>query len=410
MRQRPLTRISNSIRLVPIGCWMVGICFLGAGVDQRLQAQDFSFRSAVEKLSPANLFKRSGKSESPALRPGSQPTELKVTGRATAQRMAGLRVPDREASTEPFDRRVSSAGTGYGGAVEPAAYQQPTPQVYSTPQPNEPMSSGYPMGDQYNSPENYQRDYAPDGSGQSPMLEGSSGQYAPQSSAWANPNAGLHGAVDQPIPREVQQRAFSNSAQGNSLPGYPAPANPIRGPASQQPEYNNQTVQNLARPMEYGSVIDPADQRQFANSHFPHGFESANEQAGTRGYLQNGYDLHGRRLNRPAPLATERALELQDENERLRETIRRTQLELDNRTQDLVEARSAATVRDEELARSNNRVDALNAQLARLNNDLKLAIQENQDIQRRSDEQFRAIESTLDGVLMNSISKSGEGR
>ena len=391
---------------------MVGICFLGAGVDQRLQAQDFSFRSAVEKLSPANLFKRSGKSESPALRPGSQPTELKVIDRATAQRMAGLRAPDREASTEPFDRGVSSARMGYGGAVQPATYQQPAPQVYSTPQPYEPMSSGYSMGDPVNnSPENYYRGNAPNGFVQSPMLDGSSGQYSPQPSAWANPNDGMRENVDQPVPSDTQRRSFSNSAQGHSLPDYSAQENSIRAPASQQQrEYRDPTPPSQARSMEYGTVIDPADQGQFASSQFPYGFESSYEQAGNRGYLPNGYSLQGRRLNPPAAFASERALELQDENERLRETIRRTQLELDHRTQDLVEAQSAATERNEELARSNNRVDALNAQLARLNSDLKLAIQENQDIQRRSDEQFRAIELTLDGVLLKSISNSGEGR
>ena len=411
MRQRPSTRNLNAIRLVPIGCWMVGICLLGAGVDQRLPAQDFSFRSAVEKLSPAKLFKRSGKSESPALRPGSQPTELKVIDRATAQRMAGLSASDREASTEPFDRGVRSARMGYGGAVQPATYQQPAPQVYSTPQPYEPMSSGYSMGDPVNnSPENYYRGNAPNDFVQSPMLDGSSGQYS-QPSAWANPNDGMRENVDQPFPSEAQRRSFSNSAQGHSLPDYSAQENPIRAPAQQQQrEYRDPTPPSQARSMEYGTVSDPADQGQFASSQFPHGFESAYEPAGNRGYLQNGYSLQGRRLNPPAAFASDRALELLDENERLRETIRRTQLELDHRTQDLVEAQSAATVRNEELARSNNRVDALNAQLSRLNNDLKLAIQENQDIQRRADEQFRAIELTLDGVLLNSISKSGEGR
>ncbi len=391
---------------------MVGICFLGAGVDQRLQAQDFSFRRAMEKLSPANLFKRSEKSESPALRPGSQPTELKVTDQATAQRMAGLRAPEREASTEPFDRGVSGAGMGYGSAVQPATYQQPAPQVYSTPQPYEPMSDGYPMGHQVNnSPENYRAGNVPDGFVQLPMSDGSSGQYSPQPSAWANPHDGMRENVDQPFPSDGQRRSFSNSAQGHSSPDYSAQENPIRAPAYQrQPEYRDPTPQSQARSMEYGTVMHPADQGQFASSQFPYGFDSSYEQAGNRGYLQNGYGLQGRRLNPPTEFASERALELRDENERLRETIRRTQLELDHRTQDLVEAQSAATVRNEELARSNNRVDALNAQLARLNNDLKLAIQENQDIQRRSDEQFRAIELTLDGVLLNSISKSGEGR
>jgi chromosome segregation ATPase len=127
-----------------------------------------------------------------------------------------------------------------------------------------------------------------------------------------------------------------------------------------------------------------------------------------RGYLQQGSELQGRRLSSNPQTATERALQLQDENTRLRAAIMRFELELKNRTSELAAARNSYRDQEEELVRAMNQVNELKRRQLQAEADLKVAIQEKENIKRRSDEQLKAIESTLDGVLLNSISQNQE--
>ncbi len=123
-----------------------------------------------------------------------------------------------------------------------------------------------------------------------------------------------------------------------------------------------------------------------------------------QGYLQHGTGFQGRRLN-PQPItATERALELIDENQRLRDALGRAQRELEVRESELIDARTANQEVANELRQALQQVKELNRHLIRMASELNLAIEDRNNIERRANEQLQAIEAMLDSLLVDSFS------
>jgi len=123
-----------------------------------------------------------------------------------------------------------------------------------------------------------------------------------------------------------------------------------------------------------------------------------------QGYLHAGSSFQGSRLRAANKTATEIALELKVENERLRDTITRTQAELGMQKNDLEQTRMALQQKELELDKSNEQISLLNNRIQDLRRDLQLAIEEKIEIEKETAAQLKQIETMLDNVLMNQLS------
>ncbi len=117
--------------------------------------------------------------------------------------------------------------------------------------------------------------------------------------------------------------------------------------------------------------------------------------------------MQGSYLNPAIRTATETAIELRIQNHKLGEALSRTQLELDNRMRELDNAREAYTKKEAELMQARNRESLLQSQVDGLKAQLQIANHEKSEIRRQSDEELKAIESTLNNLLMNAVSRTG---
>ena len=126
-----------------------------------------------------------------------------------------------------------------------------------------------------------------------------------------------------------------------------------------------------------------------------------------RAYLTQGPALQGSYLNPAIRTATELAIELRIQNQKLGEALSRTQLELDNRMRELDKAREAYVRKEADLTQARNRESMLLSQVEGLKAQLQIANHEKSEIRRQSDEELKVIESTLNELLMNAVSRTG---
>ncbi len=349
-----------------------------------------------------------------------QPKELRVIDRATARKMAEDQQrlqshPDRHHQNELESARRNRQWDDPSW-VQPAAYQSPAPRVYQTPAPQmNPYDgpsphSGPPLmpygmspGLQTGPPMGYAQDY-PYGSGygsgygeslpiqpynQPPQLD--RGPVYPQATNEPYPSQPPYEMIDDRAGGPAPEHPFANpnysmerarqESLGNANQNY-APQQPSRG---QPPHYSNHVGSPQSRP----------DQRYH---------EPAHTWQGGQGYLQHGSMFQGSHLRGYPQTATEKALELQQENDQLKDAIERMESQLQTRVREIEETQVVLLQKDEELKAMMARTTELQNQVAQLTQERNAAVDERHTVERRCNEQLKGIESMLDGVLMNQLS------
>jgi chromosome segregation ATPase len=126
----------------------------------------------------------------------------------------------------------------------------------------------------------------------------------------------------------------------------------------------------------------------------------------SHGYLQEGPVFHGRHLNASQLTATERAMRLQGENVRLKDSTARKHQELMAKTRELADLQLKMEKKSEDQRQAMDRIAALNREVTRLNSELNRQIELRLAMEKRMNDQLQSIETMLDGVLMKSMSET----
>ena len=124
-----------------------------------------------------------------------------------------------------------------------------------------------------------------------------------------------------------------------------------------------------------------------------------------RGYLAQGPAMQGSHLNPVIKTATETAIELMYKNEKLNELVDRTKKQLASKSQQLEKALNQSDLKDQQLARAEERELDLRDEISKLEAMLQLATQKNIKLREQTDQTLQEIETTLDEALFNSFSK-----
>lgn len=191
-------------------------------------------------------------------------------------------------------------------------------------------------------------------------------------------------------------------SQGSRSPGYiPShlPDQAQRTPSEEHPGFNPAYQQYTE---DRAPVDHPSVQPNFFESGFSDRFASNFHEG--QGYLQFGSSFHGSRLRAVNKSATEIALELQAENQQLRNIITRIEAELNLKQDHLEQCRENVKQRELELQNANQQIESLNARINQLKLDVQQAIQDKNQIEIETTEQLKQIEIMLDNVLMKQLS------
>ncbi len=268
------------------------------------------------------------------------------------------------------------------GYVYRAGYQQPAPRVYRNPQgpvpPADAMSAEMMQREMYRQEMNRQEMIRQQAMRQGAMQQRSLGNLVNS----YNPSIGE--AVAPPIPDEYPPAQLQDSSYSPI-----DMVSPQTHPVDQmQPLRSNQ----------YGGYSTP--DRPYRT------FDPTQSQRTHNGFLENGPTMLGGTLDPYPRTATDHALELKADNLRLREAeIRRNQM-LADKTVSLKRAQALINERDKQLADSRIRNNGLEKQISRLSAQLKVAEADKAEIKRQSEATLKSIESTLDSVLLQSISRN----
>lgn len=152
---------------------------------------------------------------------------------------------------------------------------------------------------------------------------------------------------------------------------------------------------------------DPADfqDRQYESglNYFPSPSDSG------RGYLQGGANFHGARLQIPSVTATERAIELDQENEQLRTNLKRTRAQVAELTKNLESSKLSNQRKDDERKILADRTFQLRNQIEKLAQERDTAMRQRFEAEQRFNEQLKDVETMLDGVLVTELSDKSSG-
>ena len=401
---------STHLRGLLIICCAILIC---CGNPRAAFSQQQATQPPPKTGTPAAWFKRTFKkapATTPVERTPSQPTELRVIDRETARRMAmQAHHSDHAYRPEPIDSSVPDwqqpnreVNQNSQSEVQTTSYQQPQRRVYNTP----PYNPNHVSTDVFGYP-----------TAANPLRYGQSDQYAPDYVPHDQGMAPDH--FQQPQYEQPQYQQFDSQEpqfQPNSqpLPQYlPPPVQPenLRGgsgliqPEVLPPTHNDQTHSTHAETKSaIGSIS--VDQVQPAVSESQEFYPPAAVGLASQGYLQGGPVFHGRHLNASQLTATERAMRLLSENNRLKESTAQTHQELSAKTREIAKLQTIIEYKDEDQRQALDRIAALNREVTRLNNELSRQIELRLAMEKRMNDQLQSIESTLDSVLMKSMSDS----
>ncbi|HMP78758.1 MAG TPA: hypothetical protein PKD54_04860 [Pirellulaceae bacterium] len=259
--------------------------------------------------------------------------------------------PPKNENSGPVGNNTLTPPHAGDETVQPVRFQQPAPRVYQNPP--QPFTPGYNPYD---------------------ATMGQPSMYGP-------PYFGLPGY---------------GFPDGHPEPIYLPPSTNLPPQAENRPSVPSPVVPGANDPRQWESMGDLPSVREYAEP-----------SSSGQGYLQYGSTFQGRQLNPQPATATERALEMMEENQRLRDALGRAHHELETRNKELEDARAASRRIGDELSQAIDRIRDLNHQLARLTKDLNLALEDRNAIERRANEQLRSIESMLDGILLETISDRG---
>ncbi len=400
--ENPVTLGRRSILAI---CFSFLICCIK---PYDVSAQEQLTQPSAQKMSPGEWLRRTFK-RTPSTPSGSnqssKPMELKVIDRETARRLAmedntarSSNGMQSQTNSDTFEREQLNANEHQKSSqhdVQAASYQQPQPRVYNSPpyNPNQVITdaNGYP-------------------SSANPLRFGQTGMNPQQ--YYQEPFVAAPDAFQQP---QFQQPQF----QQPQFQQYPEPQfqesevqtdRQLNGSGMIRPETQRPTQNFPIQPEPGASGMgmsavpqNSALQEQFLNQE-PH--PPAEAGPGSRGYLQNGPVFHGRHLNASQQTATERAMFLQNENNRLRKSVDRKHQELLTKNRALEDSQLVVEQKNEELRQSLDRLAALNREVTRLNGELNRQIELRLSMEKRMNDQLQSIETMLDGVLLNSMSEA----
>jgi hypothetical protein len=381
-------------------------------VAQEAQSQSGQKTSFLAKLLPQNETSKPTGSSATASR-SNQPKELRVIDRDTARRNSetgwqpgGLQV-DQPANMNPsrnlgdWPQTSRDAGTlpaareRNSHPIQQATYQTGQSKFYQTPPPN---PTPYDIAPVYGSP-------------------------------YSNPmNAPVHAPLYSP-PYSPPVRAvetWSLSPEQVLVDPRMELLDDRRGlPSEEHPSFNTRYFDSQNQPSATGGNHRNWDNRSsnrrqpngepFSTSptseldHRGHGhgiYESAQPNAAYygQGYLQQGTNLHGMRLQTRSLSATERALELQADNQYKEEVIQRLQADLEVRVREYEASQATIKRKEDELNMAMVRIEELRQQIMQLTEERNSAVQQRINLERQFNEQLKGIESMLDGVLLEQLS------
>jgi hypothetical protein len=411
----PESRIGFLCRLMLWTCTFA--CFQGA-----LAAQEASWNQGAKQPSFSNFFRSREPDptrESPKATGRSQPAELRVIDRQTARQMQG-RSPAGSAHPAPqaASRRdsISAQGAMNEGAngntnlisqdanhpsirqashqidqaTESRWYQTPAPQ----PSPYDPYY-GHPYG---YPPSNMQSNGPPlqfvnprPQSMEAPAIDPRMELLDDRRGFPAEEHPGFNPKYSYHPPQGTSQRPLQHSS------GEPGP--PISTGNSVSGNQTNMLPAVDGRPTSYdyesdGSALD----QKWSDSRIGGGYG--------QGYLQDGANLHGFRLQNRPRTATESALNLQAQYQQSQNTIGRLQSELEVRNRDLDISQATIKRKEEELGAALIRIDELRAQVQQLTAERNEAVQQRITIEHRFNNQLKGIETMLDGVLLEQLTNN----
>ncbi len=219
--------------------------------------------------------------------------------------------------------------------------------------------------------------------------------------------------------QSLRQNAMQQSSMGNSAQLYHPTADPAVAPVlpatnGYQPGHfrdsNFSSVDLVSPPSPISNASQQARSNQYGGFSMPNrpyqNFDPTESHRTHNGFLEFGPTLSGGTLNPFPRTATDHALELKAQNDRLREAGVRKNQELADKNKSLERAQALINERDQQLADSRIRGNELEKQISRLSTQLKVAELEKANLKQRSDATLKSIESTLDAVLLQSISQN----
>ena len=286
---------------------------------------------------------------------------------------------DGSATGENQEELASSPTVAQAGSekyeVVQTAYQQPEPRTYSSP-PHENWGPPYPGPGYPQNPFPQQLPYP-------------NAHAAPPQQEWSGPPLDHYEELPPPLEATSPARV-SPAAPNQSATDVEATHAAMQHHTPQVQVMNGLTVSTNEQAASHVQPIDGFDPS------FP---------GGTLMHLSDGIRVSGSQLRDRPPTATERALQLKTENDALRQKLSSLESRVDVLSGD-IKRRDEALVAADRLTQEAHRANAmLRDSIATHKVRLKAAENETLSARRSSDAALAEIESTLDAVLLNKLTR-----
>lgn len=316
----------------------------------------------------------------PAIEPGSRATDMR-----SANVQSNLQGAMRGANSNPLTARTK---TNPPAEVVRAAYQQPASSTYSTSEfPTAQSMRGHP-------------DLPTQDTIQAPApAQDSLKQYSEMDSRTNQQQ--MNSIPNGSRYRQVQPGTHFSPSQSNGQPSTQGPQ-PVRAPHPANPTISSFSSRGHPNVEYHQSTIS-----QFSDSPSFDGVVSQPSYgaAGGTGHLVDGMNLYGSELRQRTVTATELALHLRGENEILKNEIHALRAQLKQLSRQIDDQAKQLSESRENVFRAQGVSAELRQSVAKLTVKVQDLEKEKVLTEQNADKALREIESTLDDLLLNSVSK-----
>ena len=242
------------------------------------------------------------------------------------------------------------------------------------------------------------------------------------------PNAPMQSAVQMPAPAHDNFHQPALSGPGEDRTQFDSYSNSVQAPAISQPPGSSQSpgykeawvgegqgqplveagapnATQISDPAHYAPMFPSTQTTGYPLTDYPAERPPAMGQPSGTGHLMDGMNLYGSELRQRTITGSEVAEQLRGENELLKREIQTLRGQLNQLSQHIKEQDRQLSQSRDELLRGQGVNAELRQSMARLKVKVQDVEREKIEIERNADKALREIETTLDNLLLDSVSK-----